>query len=123
MRYDAETAPDPAEWLALDEQERIDLVREYHRRNRLQVGQSAKAHAATHVIVENQAAMGDATAVPATLARLMQEGLTRHDAVHAIGSVLMGIIFDMSTKHRDFNAEEYSRALAALTADNWRSQA
>jgi hypothetical protein len=46
----------------------------YHRRNRLSVGQSARAHAATHVIVENQVAMGDATVVPATL--------DRHDAVH-----------------------------------------
>jgi hypothetical protein len=122
MRYDAGKALDPEEWLELDEQERIDAVMEYHRRNRLQVGQSAKAHAATHVVVENQAAMGDSTAVPATLARLMREGLERHDAIHAIGSVLMGIIFDMSTKHRNFNAEEYSRALAALTAEGWRSQ-
>jgi hypothetical protein len=122
MRYDADKAPDPEEWLELDEQARIDAVSAYHRRNRLQVGQSAKAHAATHVIVENQAATGDVTAVPATLARLMREGLERHDAVHAIGSVLMGIIFDMSTKHRDFKAEEYGRALAVLTAENWRAQ-
>jgi len=122
MRYNADKAPDPEEWLELDESERIDAVMTYHRRNRLSVGQSARAHAATHVIVENQAAMGDATAVPATLARLMREGLERHDAIHAIGSVLMGIVFDMSTKHRDFNAEEYSRELAALTAKSWRSQ-
>jgi hypothetical protein len=122
MRYDADNAPDPEEWLALGEQERIDQVMAYHRRNRLHVGQSAKAHAATHVVIENQAAAGDATAVPATLARLMQEGLERHDAIHAIGSVLMQIVFDMSTKHRDFNAEEYSRELAALTAESWRAQ-
>jgi hypothetical protein len=42
MRYDALKAPDPAEWLELDEQERIGLVREYHRRNKLPVGQDAK---------------------------------------------------------------------------------
>jgi hypothetical protein len=59
----------------------------------LRVGQSIRAHAANHVIVENQLAMGDATVVPATLARLMQEGLDRHDAIHAIGSVLVGIFF------------------------------
>jgi hypothetical protein len=79
------------------------------RRSKLPVGQSARAHAATHVVVENQAAMGDATAVPATLARLMREGLERHDAVHAIGSVLMQIIFDMSTKHRGTRFELIAR--------------
>jgi hypothetical protein len=65
MRYDAHKAPDPAEWLELDEQERIDAVREYHRRNKLPVGQSASVHSIAHAIVENQIATGDVTAVPA----------------------------------------------------------
>jgi hypothetical protein len=54
----------------------------------------------------------------------MREGLDRHDAVHAIGSVLMGMIFDMTkgTTHRDFDREEYNRELAALTAASWRSE-
>ena len=47
-----------------------------------------------HRIVENQVALGDVTVVPVTLARLMVEGLNRYEAVHAIGSVLIGIIFD-----------------------------
>ena len=33
-----------------------------------------------HVVVENQVALGEATPVPATLDRLMDEGLDRHDA-------------------------------------------
>jgi hypothetical protein len=32
MRYDALKAPDPQDWLDLDEQERIDQVIDYHRR-------------------------------------------------------------------------------------------
>jgi hypothetical protein len=88
-RYDASTAPDPQAWLELDEQERIELVIAYHRRYHLPMGQDPKMHGVAHVIVENQVAMGDATVVPATLARLMREGLNRHDAIHAIGSVLM----------------------------------
>jgi len=59
---------------------------------KLPVGESARAHAATHGIVENQAAMGHATVVPTTLDRLMRDGLDRHDAVHAIGSVLLQIV-------------------------------
>jgi hypothetical protein len=45
-RYDA---PDPQAWLELDEQERIDLAIEYHRRYHLQMGQSPKLHGITHV--------------------------------------------------------------------------
>jgi hypothetical protein len=124
MRYSADQAPDPAKWLALNESDRLDLVIAYHRRNRLSVGQSARAHAATHVVVENQVAMGDATVVPATLDRLMREGLDRHDAIHAIGSVLLGIVFDALTspkgKQVDINAQ-YGRELAELTAASWRA--
>jgi hypothetical protein len=67
-----------------------------------------------------------ATVVPATLARLMHEGLNRHDAIHAIGSILIGIIFDMATKKTgadvDINAK-YGCELAALTTAGWRAQA
>jgi len=124
MRYDARKAPDPQEWLDLDESERIDQVLNYHRRRLLQVGQDARLHAMAHVIVENQIAMGDVTVVPATLDRLMREGLDRHDAIHAIGSVLMGIVLDMfkdPSKNVDVNAE-YGRQLAELTAASWRAQ-
>jgi hypothetical protein len=125
-RYDASTAPDPQAWLELDEQERIDLAIAYHRRYHLQMGQSPKLHGVTHVIVENQAAMGDATVVPATLARLMREGLGRHDAIHAIGSILIAIVFDVMAEKLDANVDinaRYGRELAELTAARWRAQA
>ena len=80
-------------------------------------------HAITHVIVENQIAMGDTTVVPA-LDRVMREGLNRHDAVHAIASVLMGVVLDVFKnpgKQVDINAQ-YGRELAELTAASWRSQ-
>src|SRR5215467_15416024 len=123
-RYDASTAPDPEVWSQLDEQARIDLAIAYHRRYHLHMGQDPKLHGTVHAIVENQVALGDVTVVPATLARLMREGLDRHDAVHAIGSVLIGIIFEMTTKKTDveFNAQQYGRELAELTAAIWRSQ-
>jgi hypothetical protein len=116
--------PIPRNGLRFTSRRRIDAVREYHRRNKLPVGQSASVHSIAHAVVESQIATGDVTAVPATLARLMREGLDRHDAVHAIGSVLMGMIFDMTkrTTHRDFDRDEYNRELAALTAASWRSQ-
>jgi hypothetical protein len=124
MRYDALKAPDPEDWLELDESDRIDLVKRYHIRAKLPVGENERLHAAVHAIVETQVAMGDATVVPATLDRLMREGLDRHDAIHAIGSVLMGIFFDVAkdpSKQIDINAA-YGRELSELTAESWRSQ-
>jgi len=123
MRYDADMSPDPEEWLELDESDRIDAVIDYHKRAKKPVGENNRLHAVAHVIVETQAAMGDATVVPATLDRLMREGLDRHDAIHAIGSVLAGIFFDVAKnpgKQVD-NNEQYRRELAELTAASWRT--
>jgi hypothetical protein len=124
MSYDASKQPEPQAWLALNESKRIDQVVDNYRRNHLPLGGNAKLHGAAHVVVENQIAMGDATAVPATFKRLMDEGLDRHEAIHAVGSVLMGIVFDAIRKVDDevnINAK-YGRELAALTAANWRAQ-
>jgi hypothetical protein len=124
MHYDANKAPDPETWLALDEQKRIDRAIEYHRRYHLPMGGNAKLHGAAHVIVENQLALGDPPAVREALARLMGEGLDRHDALHAVGSVVMGIVFDAVAKNSgsDINAR-YGRELAELTAAGWRAEA
>ena len=123
MQYDADEHPDPDTWLELDETERIDLVIDYHRRTGVQL-ENPEHHAIAHVVVENQVALGEATPVPETLNRLMDEGLDRHDAVHAIGSILMGIVFDAVHEQDDggdVNAK-YNQELATLTAAGWRSQ-
>jgi hypothetical protein len=56
-RYDPSNAPDPAEWLALDEQERILLVEYFHRSARIDLPE-VNLHAIVHSVVENQLAMG-----------------------------------------------------------------
>jgi len=126
MRYDAHQQPDREAWLELDESERIEIVMAHHRRARVRL-ESAKGHAVTHVIVENQIALGEPPLVSATLDRLMDEGLDRHDAVHAVGSIFVGVVFDAlhaSDHARDFNFNaQYSRELATLTAASWRAQA
>src|SRR6476646_3475169 len=123
MQYDAIEQPDPEIWLELDETERVDSVIDYHRRTGVPL-ETSELHAMAHVVVENQVALGDATRVPETLDRLMDEGLDRHDAVHAIGSILMEIVFAAAHERDDsddVNAK-YNRKLAALTAAGWRSQ-
>jgi hypothetical protein len=121
-RYDPLQAPDPEEWLSLDEDERIALVSYYHRRAKPRPP-NAPAHAAIHVIVENQIALGDEYPVQRTADRLIDEGLDRHEAIHAIGSVLVGQMHEISqapTTGADLN-ERYLAALAQLTAAGWWS--
>jgi hypothetical protein len=92
-KYDPEKSPDPKPWLASDEGERITLVSDYHRRKRF-ILPAPDLHAVIHVIVENQLALGDAVVV-ATLGRLVADGLSRHDAIHAIGSVLAEYLYEL----------------------------
>src|SRR4051812_25874419 len=55
LEYDPFVEPDPEQWLALDEQERIDLVIAYHRRAGIRFPRE-QAHAIFHAIVESQIA-------------------------------------------------------------------
>ena len=97
MRYDPLRTPDAEQWLDLDEMERMDLVADYHRRARIKLP-NPRLHATLHVIVENQILLADETPVAATLERLLAEGLDRHDAIHAIASVLSGAMFDTTSR-------------------------
>ena len=62
--YDPEAGPLAAEWLAIDEAERISLVESYHRRCGIQLSQLT-LHATIHVVVENQIALGEALVIDA----------------------------------------------------------
>jgi hypothetical protein len=74
QRYDPLKAPKAEEWNALDEDERLDLVRAYHRKLRPPVP-NLEMHANYHVLIENQAALADETPVRRTLARFIREGV------------------------------------------------
>jgi catechol 2,3-dioxygenase-like lactoylglutathione lyase family enzyme len=120
-RYDPERAPNAAEWLALDEQERIALMEKYHRVARLKLP-NVMMHAAIHAIVENQIAGGHEPVVRA-MARLASAGPPRHDALHAIGSVLAEHIFDLLHDAPAGGGNpmvNYDAAVECLTAEGWR---
>jgi hypothetical protein len=119
-KYDPERMPDAVEWLALDEQERIALVEAYHREAKVKLP-NVKMHAAVHAVVENQIAEGHEPVIRA-MSRLASTGLSRHDALHAIGTVLAEHLFDLfkdgSTSTNSMAG--YDAALERLTAENWR---
>jgi hypothetical protein len=120
--YDPETPPAAVDWLHADETERIELVTAYHHRNNITLP-NAELHAVVHVVVENQIALGEGTVVH-TLARLRAEGLSRHDALHAIGSILAEHLYELMQENQDAAEEpfhQYLEQLQRLTARNWRT--
>jgi hypothetical protein len=120
-RYDPDRGPNGSWWSSLEEEEQIQLVLEHHRRAGVQLP-NAKLHAATHVIVENQVLLGDQIPVACTLERLRREGLSRHEAVHAIGTVLAPLVFDiLKGEIRSSPSIVYYQELRALSADRWLS--
>ncbi|MCK1378669.1 hypothetical protein IVB33_11685 [Bradyrhizobium sp. 24] len=84
-------------------------------------------HAVIHTIMENQLADAELP-VRGTAQRLMSEGLDRHEAIHAIGSVLVGYLNDrmrglrsgggdLDTRSEQDLKEAYFAELEALTAE------
>jgi hypothetical protein len=101
----------------------MQLVSRYHRRQRIRLPNET-IHAVVHVIVENQVALGDEFPAKAVLLRLMKEGLDRHEAIHAIGSVPSEESFVVMSGQEaggDLNAD-YIEKLKSLKANSWRKQ-
>ena len=121
-RYDPLVALDSEQWQSLDEAERIDLVQKYHRRAHVRLPNPV-IHAAIHTAVENQVSLGDEVPAHRTLGRLMREGLDRHEAIHAMGSVLTEHMYNLlqaKSATPEPNAI-YFAAPERLTAKGWRS--
>lgn len=126
FEYDPETEPDPAEWLAMGEWDRIAICDLWHRRAGVQLPDRAmQGHAVIHSVVESQVAAGEPAAAAEALARLRAEGLSRHDAIHAVGSVLaahLHALLAAPTMPEKPNAA-YQDALKRLTVESWRKSA
>jgi hypothetical protein len=123
LEYDPDKHIDPEEWLERDEAERLSSVVRYHERKRIPLP-NIRVHGAMHVIVENQIAMGDTYPAQAALSRLMDEGLDRHEAVHAIASLVSEELFlalKSTNSGTDLNAQ-YLEKLKRLTVEDWRKQ-
>jgi hypothetical protein len=121
--YDPSASLDPEKWDLLDEDEKLALVQQYHEQSDSDLPDLA-LHSLVHTIVENQIALGDELPVAATLARLEREGLDRHDAIHAIASILVNHLHEiLSGSDTKGIHEQYYEALTALTAESWSAQA
>jgi len=122
--YDADRTPDPEAWRDADEGERLAAVDAHHR---APAGPHpptprARLHAALHLVVENQLASGEPPQARRALDRLVRGGLSRHEALHAIGSLVASATQGALSGAR-FDAGAYGRALDALTPESWRASA
>lgn len=118
--YNPNKAIDRENWLALDEDLRIELVHYFHSGLDLGMAEDAlQVHSSIHVIVENQLAMG-VDFIPETFAKLTRQGLNRHEIIHAIGAIISEDIFDvMKGNIEEFSPKKYRRKLEKLTAKRW----
>ena len=96
-----------------------DRVDELSEEELIQDGVNPILHVTIHQTVENQLAAKDPPVVHETLERLMHSGLSRHRAIHAIGSVLSVEIWEILNQERPFDEERYERGLRQLSAREW----
>lgn len=120
-KYDPDRAPDPERWRAQNEMELVDIVQRYHRREQIPLV-DPRAHAALHVMVENQIALGEQTPVDAAVHRLMGEGMSRHDAIHAVGAVLDKHVFHAHQSGVPVSREAYYDDVRAVTKESWLAE-
>ena len=115
MDYDADRAPEPGAWKAAAQEERLRSVEAHH----LALARphppmpKPRVHAALHLVVEDQLASGEPPEVRRALERLVAGGLTRHDALHAVGRVAADALDAALTEGR-FDLAAYARALDTL---------
>ncbi|HHE55451.1 MAG TPA: hypothetical protein ENL21_06685 [Caldithrix abyssi] len=100
FEYDPNQPLDVEAWLKLDEMERILVVEDYHKQARVKLP-DVHLHAVFHAAIENQIAEGLEDVIEA-LERLQFQGLDRHEAIHAIASVLLEQISDVMENPEPF---------------------
>lgn len=126
--YDPSTAPDVETWLRYHVRERELAVRRAHEKAK---GAHPKLgikdigrHDIEHQVVESWIAR-DAHDAPRALERLCSAGLTRHEAIHALGDAFARVLQrDMETMEAEGEVDEdIAGELAAVTPDAWRGTA
>ncbi|MBN1220163.1 MAG: DUF1841 family protein [Anaerolineae bacterium] len=92
-------------WERLDEVTDEELERD---------GTNPILHVMFHQIVENQIAANDPPETAETLARLVQQGKDRHEAVHEIAGVVVNDVYEIMKSNRPFDEQRYIRRLRHL---------
>jgi hypothetical protein len=79
-------------------------------------------HVTIHGIVENQLADNDPPFVSMAVRELMQNGINRHSAIHAVGAALSEQIYSMLSTNSEYDPAKYEADVARTVAE-WIEQA
>ncbi len=71
-------------------------------------------HVTIHTTIENQLAIGQPPETGQAVEVLMQQGLSRHEAIHRVGTVLAEEIYGVLKDNRPFDESEFTRKLKQL---------
>ncbi len=125
LGYDPNVELDVATWKGLGERDRLSRVAKYHNAilKKAQMPPSMQRHAAMHVIVESQLADAAPPEAPAALDRLVNTGMSRHNAIHAIGWLATEHMRRAMAKQRPVDDKAYARDLTELTPRSWLKMA
>jgi hypothetical protein len=125
LGYDPNIEVDVAAWKGLEERERLSRVAKYHNATlkKAHMPPSMQRHAAMHVIVESQIADAAPAEAKSALERLRGEGMSRHNAVHAIGWLATEHMRRAMAKQRPVDDKAYAKDLTTLTGHNWLKMA
>ncbi len=115
--YDPHNGPTD-QWLALDDEQRVNLIAQYHQQtDDHPTAPNPDLHAAFHNLVESQVSTDDRVA--AVLDRLVDEGLSRHAAVHAVGAVVQKHIKQAQQNNTTIDEDAYIEELQTLKASDF----
>ncbi len=123
LKYDPLVAPNALAWTSIDEAARLDAVLKYHL-GKKEPKPNERLHAAIHAVVENQVAMGPAYPTAGVIERLMAQGLDRHDAIHAVGSLVSEHMFRALRDPASGSSlgARFEADLVKLTAAEWKKK-
>lgn len=117
-QYDPDNGHDAESWIAMDEQARIELIKSYHEKEKPHPeAPNPHLHAVFHNIIETQACVDER--VKKALERMVGDGLTRHNAIHAAASIVQKYIQAALSKQEPVDEEAYVEELEAFDANDW----
>jgi hypothetical protein len=106
-------------WLSVDEDGRIEIIERYHdEHDDHPPAPNPRQHALYHNVIESQIAEDERVAD--VYDHLVDEGVSRHNAIHAMGSVVQKYIKRAMKEGEPIDEEAYRSELEALDPDEWK---
>jgi uncharacterized protein len=114
MQYNPVVAPDPADWLATDEQERLYAIQCWVSDLLGTEIEDCLLEVVPILAIENQVAGDDSPVTRATLQRLLDAGIERMTAIQVMSDVMADGLRASVSNDRDFDAEAFVQALQQI---------